>query len=825
MSDAAAPGHLRRVARGGALGLAGSAVSAVAGLALALLVTHAYDPHDAGLVFATIAVFTLLAVATGLGVDAGLVRFLLRLEAEGRRDAMVPTVAWALGPAVGAATVAAVVVGRGADDLAVLLGLGPDGAGLLRVAVVALPCCVLAEVCLAGTRAFGDVRPTVLVDKVGRSGAQTAVAALVVAGGGAPRVLVAAWATVYVASAVVAVLLLVRALRRRPRPAGGARHGTDGTRGLGRRFWGFTWPRGVAGLAQIGVQKVDVLLVAALLSPAHAAAYSVATRFVAVGQLANQAVHQVLQPRITAILVHDDLRTLRRVFATTTAWGILLVWPFYLAVGALAPAYLQLFGSAYAVGETVVVVVVLAGAMLLAVATGPVDTLLLMAGRSDLSMVNAVLALVVDVVLCLLLLPALGLVGAAVAWAVALATRCGLAVHQVRGVLGSSAVTPDAVTAGTVTVLALGAPLGLAAAAGGRPPAAIGGLLAGAVCFLLALRICRDRLHLDVLVAALRPEGRPAPSPPDHLRRDPTPMRARQLTRRIRLAAPPPVERGLRSAALVWGRLTADLRMTPDLLVVGAQRCGTTTLFRLLEAHPDLVRPTLTKGTGYFDDEHARGPRWYRAHFPVRVLARSARPGHRVRTFECSGYYLFHPLAAERIARELPGAQVVVLVRDPVERARSAHRHEVARGFEDLGFAEALAREPERTAGEAERIVREPGHRSFEHRHHAYLERGEYGAQVRRFVDALGAERVHVVDADRFFAEPVLEFVRLQRRLGLSPWVPPAVERWNARPAEPAGIDDHAALLRHFERSDRELGALMDRPPSWRAAQSTGART
>ncbi|HEU4811923.1 MAG TPA: sulfotransferase [Nocardioides sp.] len=275
----------------------------------------------------------------------------------------------------------------------------------------------------------------------------------------------------------------------------------------------------------------------------------------------------------------------------------------------------------------------------------------------------------------------------------------------------------------------------------------------------------------------------------------------------------------LRGAVLAWGRLTADFRMTPSVLVIGAQRSGTTTLFRLLEAHPNLVRPTLVKGTGYFDDRYAHGARWYAAHFPLRVTARWLARGGPAHTFECSGYYLFHPLAAGRIARDLPGVQVVVLVRDPVERACSAYRHELARGFETKSFEEALMLEPFRTAGEGDRLAAEPDYRSFAHRHHAYLQRSDYAPQIQRFVDALGADRVHVVEADEFFADPVTQFLALQRSLGLPEWEPGEVGHWNARPGRSLSPARRAELMHHFERSDARLAALLGRTPSWRRAR------
>src|SRR5215217_4273560 len=129
-------------------------------------------------------------------------------------------------------------------------------------------------------------------------------------------------------------------------------------------------------------------------------------------------------------------------------------------------------------------------------------------------------------------------------------------------------------------------------------------------------------------------------------------MLIRRFTRSFKTHLPHRAITSARSLAISWGKLTSSLRMDPAIVVIGAQRSGTTTLFRLLEQHPSLVRPTLSKGTGYFDDDFRRGRRWYRAHFPLRLSARVLN-GARAQTFEISGYYMFHPLAAERMAQAL----------------------------------------------------------------------------------------------------------------------------------------------------------------------------
>ncbi len=75
-----------------------------------------------------------------------------------------------------------------------------------------------------------------------------------------------------------------------------------------------------------------------------------------------------------------------------------------------------------------------------------------------------------------------------------------------------------------------------------------------------------------------------------------------------------------------------------------------------------------SKGFRYFDSEYSRGRRWYRSHFPMEMAGRYvARPwvANPV-TGEASPYYLFHPLAAARLARELPDVRLIVSLRDPV---------------------------------------------------------------------------------------------------------------------------------------------------------------
>ncbi|MGB3053691.1 MAG: sulfotransferase [Acidimicrobiales bacterium] len=236
------------------------------------------------------------------------------------------------------------------------------------------------------------------------------------------------------------------------------------------------------------------------------------------------------------------------------------------------------------------------------------------------------------------------------------------------------------------------------------------------------------------------------------------------------------------------GMATAGLRPGPDLLVIGAKRGGTTSLWRYLSEHPGILptfpRAQQIKGTYFFDEEWSRGVRWYRSHFPTAATRRlmQRRLGHEIVSFEASPYYLFHPLAPERARQVTPEALVVAVLRDPVERAFS-HWKERRNHTESLGFAEALDAEAERTKGEESRLMADPSARSIAHRHQTYVAQGCYAPMLERWFGAFGRDRVVVVPSEEMYADPQRFCDGLFDRLGIPGHRLASVEPWNAEPS------------------------------------------
>ena len=267
-------------------------------------------------------------------------------------------------------------------------------------------------------------------------------------------------------------------------------------------------------------------------------------------------------------------------------------------------------------------------------------------------------------------------------------------------------------------------------------------------------------------------------------------------------------------AARAVGSLSAGRRREPDFLVVGAQRAGTTSLFKALLQHPSYVPPRFRKGVHYFDMDYDKGWRWYLGHFPNRstVDKVAAATGGAAVTGEASPYYMWHPLVPDRIAKDLPGRQADRAAARP-GRARllRATPHEFARGFETETFEVAIDLEDGRLAGEREKMIADATYHSHAVRHLAHLHRGIYIEQLERLEKLFGRDRILVVDSHDYFAHPKTIFTEVCAFLGL-PDAPEVVhDAHNARPRSAMSPEMEARLrelLRAVRRAARGLARI-----------------
>ena len=302
--------------------------------------------------------------------------------------------------------------------------------------------------------------------------------------------------------------------RDRGRHRGQWRLVTGRSRQLASEFWGFTALRGFQATFQVVILWLDILLVGALVSGYAAGVYSAVSKLAIVGTFALEGNRLAIGPQLSALLARRQFDRAAELYQSATRWLMLASWPLYLILGIFPAVILGIFGARYTAGASALVV--LSAAMLVNLGTGNVTVVLLMGGKSSWSALNAGAALIVNIGLNFLLVPRMGIVGAAIAWAASIVVDNITAVIEVRIVLG---LAPFGAGYGLVMAATVGC-FGLSAVAArvvlGQTLPALGAALAvGLVAFGVTLYLARVPLQLTGLGAALRLKAVPsAPSRP-----------------------------------------------------------------------------------------------------------------------------------------------------------------------------------------------------------------------------------------------------------------------------------------------------------------------
>jgi hypothetical protein len=269
-------------------------------------------------------------------------------------------------------------------------------------------------------------------------------------------------------------------------------------------------------------------------------------------------------------------------------------------------------------------------------------------------------------------------------------------------------------------------------------------------------------------------------------------------------------------ARLVPRRLTARWRREPDYIIIGAQKCGTASLFAYLAEHPQVGR-SLKKEVSYFNTHFENGYNWYRGFFPFDRGRRAPTAG-RFLTGEATPDYIFDPRVPARIAAHRPDAKLIVLLRDPVQRAFSHYRHNVKNGNESRSFEDALRNEID----VLERRLRECGSEEerarimFEERRWFYLARGRYHEQLRHWLHHFPRDQMLILRSEDLFRNAADTFGQVLAFLDLGPSHSVRFEVHNLG-ARVSGMkpDTESWLREYYRPHNRALGEFLGWRTTW----------
>jgi O-antigen/teichoic acid export membrane protein len=488
-------GRSENLLRTSAVTFAGIAVGAVATLLLAQVVGHRLGAAGTGLFFQAIALFAIVSNALQLGADTALVRTLSRHVALGRRDSLRPVVRAAVRPVVATALVVSVAVFVAAPQISAVVAPNDPayGAAVLRIMAPFLAPAALVAVLLGGTRGIGSTLPYTALQNLTLPLSRLLLVGLAMAVGLDVQWVAGVWAAPLLATAVAAALVLSRQLRREggslPSPGPAATAG----------FWRFAIPRGASTLLERALDWAGVLIVLAVAGPVLGGIYAVVNRCVNAGTMIDQAARIVTGPRISRALAVGDRAQASALFLDVTRGIVAVAWPFYLTLAVFAPAVLSLFGPEFVSGALPLALVSLA--MMLSTTAGMVQSILLMGGRSSWQLFNRIAQLATLVVVTAVLVPPLGLTGAALGWMAAILVDTTLATVQVAIGLGiHSSPRLIVLPAGLALAVFGGGGLLCASAFGQTVPALLLSGAAMALVYIAACVLLRRPLGFDALL-------------------------------------------------------------------------------------------------------------------------------------------------------------------------------------------------------------------------------------------------------------------------------------------------------------------------------------
>ena len=292
-------------------------------------------------------------------------------------------------------------------------------------------------------------------------------------------------------------------------------------------------------------------------------------------------------------------------------------------------------------------------------------------------------------------------------------------------------------------------------------------------------------------------------------------LRRRQAAR-AKISSSPTLYSFGKSLHRAYCHMTHFLHTYPDFLIIGAPKSATTALFQYLLQHPSIA-PPLTKQIHYFDRYYDRGISWYKVCLPYRwqKFKQEKIQKNNFLTGEATVHYMLHPLAPQRVAQTIPNVKLIVMLRNPVDRAYSHYQMEFANKNESLSFEDILTEEPKRMKGEIEKLTEDKNYDSEEYPHRAYLATGHYAEHLKNWFKCFPREQFLIINNEDFLSDISKGYNEVLNFLGLSSFDLPEYKRIHGRKYDKMKPETRKKLIEYYRPHNAELYKLLNQDFGW----------
>jgi len=279
--------------------------------------------------------------------------------------------------------------------------------------------------------------------------------------------------------------------------------------------------------------------------------------------------------------------------------------------------------------------------------------------------------------------------------------------------------------------------------------------------------------------------------------------------------------------------ITRKKRILPSFIIIGATRAGTTSLYWHLIAHPNVL-PAARKEIVFFNYAFHKNPLWYRIFFPTVAEVETAKiqNGQKIMiSGEATPSYLIDPNVPKRISKMIPNVKLIVLLRNPIDRAYSHYQHSVLSGVEKLPFEQAIKKESERISKSFEELKNDNNSyndnfasyymklMTFKIKNYfsfSYLHSGKYYEHLKNWMEIFPKKQFLIIKSEDFYDHPKNIFKRVQDFLDLPNYELRNYKRhWEIK-YNPMNDNLRKTLKEYFEHHNSKLYKYLDKNFEWK---------
>lgn len=262
-------------------------------------------------------------------------------------------------------------------------------------------------------------------------------------------------------------------------------------------------------------------------------------------------------------------------------------------------------------------------------------------------------------------------------------------------------------------------------------------------------------------------------------------------------------------------QLTSSIRILPSFIIIGVGRCGTTSLYNYLIEHPKILPPTV-KEIGFYDLNFARGINWYKSHFPSIITKGYVKKNNFI-TGEATPSYIYNPYAPKRIGDTIPNVKLIILLRNPVERAYSHYSQSVRLGREKLSFNVAIKNQLEEKKF-FEKMNLTGDEKNYDRIYHqnSYISMGIYINELKPWINYFRKEQILILKSEDLYEKPSTILNKTLEFLGLSKYKLKEFKKYNYLGSKSKMEPEIKKLLIHFFKPyNEQLYDYLDRNFKW----------